>query len=84
MGRDIGDGLAVTAQVLTKRLHERGLLASTDQARETLTIRRTLEGKGRAVLHLDAGRLLMSEEPDKPDKPDNEAEGDDALSGFAG
>jgi hypothetical protein len=73
LGRDVGDGLAVTAQVLTKRLHERGLLASTDQARETLTIRRTLEGKGRAVLHLDAGRLLWSEEPDKPDKSDEKA-----------
>lgn len=74
LGRDVGDGLAVTAQVLTKRLHERGLLASTDQARETLTIRRTLEGKGRAVLHLDAGRLVWSEEPDKTDKTDSEAE----------
>jgi hypothetical protein len=73
LGRDVGDGLAVTAQVLTKRLHERGLLVSTDQARGTLTIRRTLEGKGRAVLHLDAGRLLGSEETDKTDKTDNEA-----------
>ena len=82
LGRDVGDGLAVTAQVLTKRLHERGLLASIDTARETLTVRRTLEGKGRAVLHLDAGKLLGSGEPDKTDKSDSEAGSDDALSGF--
>ncbi|HEY8601378.1 MAG TPA: DUF3854 domain-containing protein [Thermomicrobiales bacterium] len=61
LGREVGDGLAVTAAVLTKRLHEKGLLASTDEARETLPVRRTLEGKRRAVLHLAAAILAPTE-----------------------
>ncbi|HEY8598325.1 MAG TPA: DUF3854 domain-containing protein, partial [Thermomicrobiales bacterium] len=52
LGQTTGDGLAITGQVLAKRLHERGLLASIDQGRETLTVRRKLEGKQRRVLHL--------------------------------
>ncbi len=52
LGQTTGDGLAITGQVLAKRLHERGLLSSTDQGRETLTVRRKLEGKQRRVLHL--------------------------------
>jgi hypothetical protein len=62
LGREVGDGLAVTAAVLAKRLNERGLLASTDGARETLPVRRTLEGKRRAVLHL-AASTIAPEEP---------------------
>jgi len=58
LGQITGDGLAITGQVLTKRLHERGLLASTDQARETLTVRRTLEGQQRRVLHFAAATIV--------------------------
>ncbi len=52
LGQTMGEGLAITGQVLAKRLHERGLLSSIDQGRETLTVRRKLEGKQRRVLHL--------------------------------
>jgi hypothetical protein len=44
-----------------KRLRENGMLASTEEARGTLTVRRTLEGKRRNVLHLHAS--LLETEP---------------------
>lgn len=67
LGRDGGEGLAITAQTLTKRLKERGLLASTEQKRQTLTVRRVLEGQQRNVLHLRASTIAPVGEPDKPD-----------------
>jgi hypothetical protein len=67
VGEDVGDGLTITPQVLRKRLHEQGLLASVDQARETLTVRRKLEGRQRSVLHVHPGALSESWQPDKPD-----------------
>jgi hypothetical protein len=68
VGQQVGDGLTITAHTLRRRLHQRGLLVSTDPKRETLTIRRTLEGKQRDVLHLSPTTLFPSPEPDKPDK----------------
>lgn len=50
-GRDSGEPLTATVHTLRKRLFERGLLASTDEGRGTLTVRRTLEGSRRCVLH---------------------------------
>jgi hypothetical protein len=47
-GRDSGDALTVTGQTLRKRLHQRKLLASTDDARQTLTVRRSFEGSAEA------------------------------------
>jgi hypothetical protein len=45
--------------MLASRLHERGLLASTEQSkRSTLTVRRTLEGRRRSVLHFHSDALL--------------------------
>jgi hypothetical protein len=65
--RDIGDLLPVSEHMLKKRLHEKGLLVSTDSKRETLTIRRSVAGSVRDVLHLFRATLL----PKEPDKPDN-------------
>jgi len=45
-------GLAVSEQTLRSRLRERGLLVSIDIGRQMLTVRRTLEGRPRQVLHL--------------------------------
>ena len=67
VGEDVGDALTVTPQVLRKRLHEQGFLASLDEARETLTVRRKLEGRQRSVLHVHPGALSTSTQPDKPD-----------------
>jgi hypothetical protein len=50
-GRDIGEVLAVTEQTLRKRLHEKGFLASVDETRETLTVRRSISGTSKGVLH---------------------------------
>lgn len=49
-----GGELPILPQTLRKRLHEAGLLVSTDRARETLTIRRMIESRQRNVLHLNA------------------------------
>jgi hypothetical protein len=52
LARDQGESLTVSAQTLRKRLHERKLLVSTAPGK--LTVRRTLEGQWRLVLHLRA------------------------------
>jgi len=59
LGRDGGDSIAVGSKTLHKRLHEKGLLVSTEAGRRKLTVRRVLEGQRRAVLHLSA-RLLSA------------------------
>ena len=66
-GRDNGETLAISEQTLKKRLRERGLLASTDVKRETLTVRRTIAGCQQDVLHFFTETLL----PKGPDKTDN-------------
>ncbi|MBL8190283.1 MAG: hypothetical protein JNK38_19865, partial [Acidobacteria bacterium] len=49
-----GEGLTVSSQTLWKRLNEAGLLASTDTARNTNKVRRTIIGKSTPVIHLRA------------------------------
>jgi hypothetical protein len=43
---------------LRKRLNEKGLLASIDLTRETLTVRRRIAGEYVAVLHLQSDALM--------------------------
>lgn len=63
-----GAGIEVSAATLARRLRDKHLLASTDPARQTLTVRRMLDGKQRDVLHLSANTLgLTSLKPDIPD-----------------
>jgi hypothetical protein len=68
-GRDSGEPLAVTGRTLRKRLHERGLLLSTGkerEGRETLTVRHTLEGSRKSVLHMASDFLsIPSAKPDR-------------------
>jgi hypothetical protein len=47
-----GESLPVTPHTLRKRLKEKGLLVSTDERRKKLTVRKTLQGARRDVLHL--------------------------------
>ncbi|HMV46681.1 MAG TPA: bifunctional DNA primase/polymerase [Blastocatellia bacterium] len=47
-----GEGLTVSSQTLWKRLNEAGLLASTDTARKTNKVRKTIAGKSNPVIHL--------------------------------
>ena len=65
-----GEPIAVTPTTLRKRLNEKGLLLSTEEKRETLTIRRTVEGVQRNVLHL--GKDFLFSDTPEPDKPDTE------------
>jgi hypothetical protein len=48
------DRLALSEQMLRGRLRRHGLLASVDSGRQTLLVRRTLEGSPRHVLHFKA------------------------------
>ena len=57
-GRDAGDMLGVSEQTLKKRLHEKGLLASIDKARGTLTVRRNIAGTSKNVLHFLRATIL--------------------------
>jgi hypothetical protein len=50
--RDQNESFAVTAHTLRRRLKEKGLLASVDDRRQKLTVRKTLQGTRRDVLHL--------------------------------
>jgi hypothetical protein len=52
VGNDAGDGISLSSTTMRKRLHERHMLVSTDEKRGKLTVRRTLEGKRRDVIHL--------------------------------
>jgi hypothetical protein len=83
MAAKSGDGIGVSSQTLRKRLHDQGLLAQVDTKRETLTVRRRLEGKSRNVVAMMASRLEAppAEEPDKPDSADGSAVAQLPLSG---
>ena len=65
-GRDAGGVLAISEQILKKRLREKGLLASVDEKRQTLTVRRSIGGSSKDVLHLLRTALL----PEAPEGDD--------------
>ena len=54
-----GCGVEVSSTTLARRLRDEHLLVSTDKARETLTVRRMLEGRKQEVLHLHAKLLSL-------------------------
>ncbi len=62
--RDVGDALPVSEGTLKKRLKEQGLLASRDAKRETLTVRRSIGGCVRPVLHFRRETLLPAQSDD--------------------
>jgi hypothetical protein len=70
-GRDAGEVLAISEQTLKKRLHEKGLLASTDAARQTLTVRKRIGGTSKDVLHFYR-KTLLPEDPDTSDVADGD------------
>lgn len=67
MARDTEEALAISEQMLKKRLRDKGLLASVEQKRETLTIRRSIGGTSQDVLHLWRTTLL-AEDPEEEDE----------------
>jgi hypothetical protein len=56
--RDSGDAFAISEATLRRRLRDKGLLASTDEKRQTLTIRRIICGSAQDVLHLHRSTVL--------------------------
>ncbi|MHB0912154.1 MAG: DUF3854 domain-containing protein [Armatimonadota bacterium] len=69
MARDSGDTIPLRGKTLHKRLDEHGLLASTDTARSTLTVRRTLEGSRRNVLHLHRSSIVPPPDDAEGEQP---------------
>jgi hypothetical protein len=54
-----GAGISISEQTLRKRLHEKDFLLSTEKdGRKTLTIRKTLDGARRPVLHLSSKTIV--------------------------
>jgi hypothetical protein len=66
MGHDVGDPLSVQPKTLHRRLQEAGFLLSIEEARHRLTVRRTLGGARRSVLHLSASVLEGTAQPAVP------------------
>jgi hypothetical protein len=58
-----GEGFVISAITLRRRLRERGLLASTDDARNKVTVRRVLQGERRDVLHLRIPERVVIDSP---------------------
>lgn len=73
-----GEGITISLRTLQKRLHERGLLVSSEQSRQTNTVRKEIEGKRRAVLHLKVDSLTYTT-TDQPDHNDTNSFGADDL-----
>jgi hypothetical protein len=61
MAREQGDHLPLSAKTLHKKMQQHKLLLSTEARRNTLTVRRTLEGIRRNVLHVHAGSIMPPE-----------------------
>src|SRR5262249_3676465 len=57
-GRDSGEVLSVAEQTLRKRLRDKSLLASVDEKHETLTVRRSVGGSSKSVLHFVRSTIL--------------------------
>jgi hypothetical protein len=67
-----GEGIPIAANTLRKRLKERGYLI-VEGKRETLTVRRVLDGAQRKALCFPMSVFghYAHELPDNPDNPDN-------------
>lgn len=76
LDRETGGTLPSPHQLWT-RLRDRGVLVSTDQDRETLTVRKTVGGARREVLHLSADLVLNGGETTKPQPEHDDGTDDD-------
>ena len=78
-----GGSLSVAARTLHKRLEEKKHLVSTERGRNTLTVRRKLEGQRRPVLHLRRASIC-GDELTKLTNPTTTAESSEDSGQFAG
>jgi hypothetical protein len=72
IARDQNESFAITLNTLRRRLMEKGLLATTEKARGRLTVRKTLQGARRDVLHI-ARTVAPSVSKTGPIGPEDEA-----------
>lgn len=64
LASEIGEPLGVSSLTMRKRLRDAGLLKSVEKSRDRLTVRKTVEGSRRKVLHLGISSLIdPSESP---------------------
>ncbi len=65
MAKDTGEGFAIQEKTLHKRLAERGMLQSTEKTggKKRLTVRRTIEGQRRQLLHVLWPSLAEESDP---------------------
>jgi hypothetical protein len=80
------ESFAITAQTLRKRLKEKGKLAATDEKRSVLTVRKSLQGARRDVLHLVPGAhpSLPETRPTRPGAENHAKKGVISRSGPPG
>ena len=64
-GKNGGEVLSVGDHTLRRRLREKSLLASVDDKRQTLTVRRTIAGSSKEVLHFHRTTLLPEDVDDQ-------------------
>jgi hypothetical protein len=83
LAREQNESFAVSANTLRRRLNEKGLLASTDSTRGKLTVRKTLQGARREVLHI-AWTGTASAPPTGPTGPEGEETTEDGPETRAG
>jgi len=70
--RNAGEVMPVAEHTLRKRLREKGYLASTDETRETLTVRRKIYHFSKNVLHLHRTTLLSASYSEGQESEDTE------------
>lgn len=84
MLRESGDYLSLSLATLKRRLKQARLLASTDEPRESITVRRTTEGHQRELLHFFYSSLSLEENPTNFLTPPKGSSGVGSLvSGFS-
>jgi hypothetical protein len=73
-----GDGVPVAVKTLSKRLHEKGLLITTDATRKRQTVRVTVAGARHNVLHLRRDDVLPVESTQSAQSDHHAAEPDES------
>jgi hypothetical protein len=74
LGNAVGNGLAVSPQSLRKRLKERGLIAESEPSRDTISVRKQIDGERWSVLVLNKA-LLYDNQPGHADQKPQEWSG---------
>lgn len=78
MAMSVGEPIGISPKTMYRRLKDAGFLLTAEAERERLTVRRTLQGTRRAVLHIRSDLFEEPSQPSQPAQPADEADqGDD-------